>query len=71
MSPTSTRGSKPILRDTYGICVYQEQYMRIARELAGFSITEADDLRKAIGKKIRALMDSLKDSSSRAPRRRT
>jgi DNA polymerase-3 subunit alpha len=52
---------EPILRDTYGICVYQEQYMRIARELAGFSITEADDLRKAIGKKIRALMDSLKD----------
>jgi len=51
----------PILEDTYGICVYQEQYMRIARELAGFSITEADDLRKAIGKKIRALMDSLKD----------
>jgi DNA polymerase-3 subunit alpha len=35
--------------------------MRIARDLAGFSITEADDLRKAIGKKIRALMDSLKD----------
>jgi DNA polymerase III subunit alpha len=52
---------EPILRDTFGICVYQEQYMRIARELAGFSITEADDLRKAIGKKIRALMDSLKD----------
>jgi DNA polymerase-3 subunit alpha len=52
---------EPILRDTYGICVYQEQYMRIARDLAGFSITEADDLRKAIGKKIRALMDSLKD----------
>jgi DNA polymerase-3 subunit alpha len=42
-------------------CVYQESYMRIARELAGFSITEADDLRKAIGKKIRALMNSLKD----------
>ncbi len=52
---------EPILRETYGICVYQEQYMRIARDLAGFSITEADDLRKAIGKKIRALMDSLKD----------
>ena len=52
---------KPILQDTYGICVYQEQYMRIARELAGFSISEADDLRKAIGKKIRSLMDSLKD----------
>src|SRR6476620_7974089 len=52
---------EPILRETHGICVYQEQYMRIARELAGFSITEADDLRKAIGKKIRALMESLKD----------
>ncbi len=52
---------EPILKDTYGICVYQEQYMRIARELAGFTISEADDLRKAIGKKIRALMDSLKD----------
>src|SRR4051812_16728574 len=52
---------EPILRDTYGICIYQESYMRIARELAGFSITEADDLRKAIGKKIRALMSSLKD----------
>ncbi|HEY5294625.1 MAG TPA: DNA polymerase III subunit alpha [Gaiellaceae bacterium] len=52
---------EPILRETYGICVYQEQYMRIARDLAGFTITEADDLRKAIGKKIRTLMDSLKD----------
>ena len=51
---------EPILSETYGICVYQEQYMRIARDLAGFSITEADDLRKAIGKKIRSLMDSLK-----------
>ncbi len=51
----------PILSETHGICVYQEQYMRIARDLAGFSITEADDLRKAIGKKIRALMNSLKD----------
>ncbi|HZQ82529.1 MAG TPA: DNA polymerase III subunit alpha [Gaiellaceae bacterium] len=51
---------EPILRETYGICVYQEQYMKIAQEIAGFSITEADDLRKAIGKKIRALMDSLK-----------
>jgi DNA polymerase-3 subunit alpha len=52
---------EPILRETQGICIYQESYMRIAQELAGFSITEADDLRKAIGKKIRSLMDSLKD----------
>jgi DNA polymerase-3 subunit alpha len=52
---------EPILRETQGICIYQETYMRIAQELAGFTITEADDLRKAIGKKIRSLMESLKD----------
>jgi len=52
---------EPILRDTHGICIFQESYMRIAREMAGFTISEADDLRKAIGKKIRSLMDSLKD----------
>ncbi|HEX3254672.1 MAG TPA: OB-fold nucleic acid binding domain-containing protein, partial [Gaiellaceae bacterium] len=46
---------------TYGICIYQEQYMEIAKQLAGFSPAEADDLRKAIGKKIHALMASLKD----------
>ncbi|MGH3090833.1 MAG: DNA polymerase III subunit alpha, partial [Gaiellaceae bacterium] len=52
---------KPITEPTHGICIYQEQYMEIAKRLAGFSPAEADDLRKAIGKKIRALMDSLKD----------
>jgi DNA polymerase-3 subunit alpha len=46
---------------TYGICIYQEQYMEIAKQLAGFSPAEADDLRKAIGKKIHTLMASLKD----------
>ncbi|HVD12806.1 MAG TPA: DNA polymerase III subunit alpha, partial [Gaiellaceae bacterium] len=46
---------------TYGICIYQEQYMEIAKQLAGFTPAEADDLRKAIGKKIHALMASLKD----------
>ena len=51
---------KPITAPTHGICIYQEQYMEIAKQLAGFSPAEADDLRKAIGKKIRALMDSLK-----------
>ena len=50
-----------ILSETYGITVYQEQSMLIAREIAGFSPAEADDLRKAIGKKIRTLMASLKD----------
>jgi DNA polymerase III subunit alpha len=52
---------EPITGPTYGICIYQEQYMEIAKQLAGFSPAEADDLRKAIGKKIHELMASLKD----------
>ena len=52
---------RPITEPTYGICIYQEQYMEIAKQLAGFSPAEADDLRKAIGKKIHTLMASLKD----------
>lgn len=52
---------KPITGGTYGICIYQEQYMEIAKQLAGFSPAEADDLRKAIGKKIAKLMASLKE----------
>ena len=52
---------KPITSTTYGICIYQEQYMEIAKNMAGFSPAEADDLRKAIGKKIHSLMASLKD----------
>jgi DNA polymerase-3 subunit alpha len=51
---------KPITADTFGICIYQEQYMEIAKHIAGFSPAEADDLRKAIGKKIHSLMASLK-----------
>jgi len=46
-----------ILKNTYGICVYQEQLMAIAKELAGFTLTEADILRKAVGKKIKKLLD--------------
>jgi DNA polymerase-3 subunit alpha len=49
-----------ITAETYGICIYQEQYMEIAKRLAGFSPAEADDLRKAIGKKKHDLMASLK-----------
>ena len=52
---------KPITAPTYGICIYQETYMEIAKRLAGFSPAEADDLRKAIGKKIHTLMASLKN----------
>ncbi len=44
---------KPILEETYGIMVYQEQVMRISQALAGFTPGEADGLRKAMGKKIK------------------
>jgi DNA polymerase-3 subunit alpha len=43
---------EPILKETYGVIVYQEQVMKIAGELAKYSMAEADDLRKAMGKKI-------------------
>jgi DNA polymerase-3 subunit alpha len=46
---------------TYAICIYQEQYMEIAKQLAGFTPAKAETLRKAIGKKIHSLMASLKD----------
>jgi DNA polymerase-3 subunit alpha len=52
---------EPILGATYGIAVYQEQSMEIAKEIAGFSLFEAEDLRRAIGKKKHDLMASLKD----------
>ena len=42
---------EPILRETYGVIAYQEQVMRIARGLAGFTLGQADVLRKAMGKK--------------------
>jgi DNA polymerase-3 subunit alpha len=47
---------EPILKNTYGICVYQEQVMQIAQRLAGFTLAEADILRKAVGKKIKSLL---------------
>jgi len=50
-----------ILRETYGVIVYQEQVMQIASRLAGFSLGEADILRKAMGKKMAAVMTSMRD----------
>jgi DNA polymerase-3 subunit alpha len=47
---------EPILKDTYGVIVYQEQVMNIASELADYSMAEADNLRKAMGKKIGEIM---------------
>jgi len=52
---------KPILESTYGIPLYQEQVMKIAQEFAGFSLSEADVLRKAIGKKIKKLLMGQKE----------
>jgi DNA polymerase III subunit alpha len=52
---------RPITESTYGCCIYQEQLMEIAKQMAGFSPAEADDLRKAVGKKKRDLMAQMKD----------
>ena len=49
------------LKETYGIIVYQEQVMQIANIIAGFTLSEADEMRRAIGKKIRSLMDQMAD----------
>jgi DNA polymerase-3 subunit alpha len=63
--PSSVRYADPRLRpiteSTYGCCIYQEQLMEIAKQMAGFTPAEADDLRKAVGKKKRDLMAQMKD----------
>lgn len=52
---------EPILKETYGVIVYQEQVMEIARAFAGYTLGEADLLRRAMGKKDKELMQQLKD----------
>ena len=52
---------EPILKETYGIAVYQEQVLEIARKFAGFTLGEADILRRAIGKKIKSELDAQRD----------
>ncbi len=63
--PSTVRYPDPRLRaiteETHGCVIYQEQLMEISRSMAGFSGAEADDLRKAIGKKKRELMATMKD----------
>ena len=49
---------EPILKETYNVCIYQEQLMKIAQEICGFTLGEADILRKAVGKKIKHLLDA-------------
>ena len=52
---------EPILRETYGVIVYQEQVMQAAQVLSGYSLGEADLLRRAMGKKIRSEMQAQRD----------
>jgi DNA polymerase III subunit alpha len=49
---------KPLLEETYGVIIYQEQVMQIAQVLSGYSLGDADLLRRAMGKKIKAEMDA-------------
>ena len=51
-----------VLSDTYGLMIYQESVMRVAQKFAGYSLAEADNLRKACGKKIRELMAKERNS---------
>jgi DNA polymerase III subunit alpha len=64
-NPDGIRYPDPRLRAiseaTYGCVIYQEQLMEIAKQMAGFSPAEADDLRKAVGKKKRDLMATMKE----------
>ncbi|OGC78448.1 MAG: DNA polymerase III subunit alpha [candidate division Zixibacteria bacterium RBG_16_50_21] len=52
---------EPILKETYGVIVYQEQVIKIASETAGYTLSRADILRKAMGKKIAELMKKQRD----------
>ncbi|MBM9464307.1 DNA polymerase III subunit alpha [Aeromicrobium sp. YIM 150415] len=54
--PELTEALKPILGTTYGLIVYQEQVMSIAQELAGYTLGQADNLRRAMGKKKREVL---------------
>jgi DNA polymerase III subunit alpha len=52
---------EPILKETFGVIIYQEQVMQIAQALSGYSLGEADLLRRAMGKKIKSEMDAQRD----------
>ena len=52
---------EPILKETFGVITYQEQVQQIAKDLAGYSLGQADILRRAMGKKIKAEMDAQRE----------
>ena len=51
---------EPILKETFGVILYQEQVMKVARDLAGFSLAQADNMRRAMGKKKPEVLEKLK-----------
>ncbi len=53
--------TEPILKETFGVITYQEQVQQIARDLAGYTLAEADLLRRAMGKKIKSEMDAQRE----------
>jgi DNA polymerase-3 subunit alpha len=53
--------TEPILKETFGVITYQEQVQQIAKDLAGYTLAEADLLRRAMGKKIKAEMDAQRE----------
>jgi len=54
--------AEEVLGDTFGLMIYQESVMRVAQKFAGYSLAEADNLRKAVGKKVRELMAKERDA---------
>ena len=59
---------EPILKETFGVIIYQEQVMQIAQVMAGYSLGEADLLRRAMGKKIRSEMEKQRAAMERLRR---
>ena len=53
--------AQEVLDDTYGLMIYQESVMRVAQKFAGYSLAEADNLRKAMGKKVREVMAAARE----------
>lgn len=59
--PDYDKGTEIITKETYSLIIYQEQIMQICQKIGGFSLVEADDIRKAMGKLNQSLLDSYKD----------
>ena len=60
MTPKLHPDLEPILKETYGIIVYQEQVMQIGSKIGGFTLAQSDEMRKAMGKKKKDLMATFK-----------